>query len=188
MTTKVDEFAELRLDWQVFFKKRYGWDVDFSQVFVPPRPSLLHRLIIVAKGLTCDKAYDAWPFQKWKYDDSLDVAVSKNARTSEGGHYAIWVCDGVEPDAEFLGKSTKVADPEMMVGVTLLERLLLEDKYFDETGKHLDIISATNCSGSRSAVGSVPTVFLGLKDSVLVLWRSHSFSSANKGVRRAVSS
>ena len=184
----LEEFANMRLDWQAFYKKRYGWDVDFSQVLIPARTSLAHRLEIIAKELTCDKVYDSWPFSKWKYvDGSLDAAVPTNARSSANGHYAIWILDGVEPDAEFLGKSTEVADPKIKVGMTLLERLLLEDKYFDETGKHLDIVGGTFCGGSRDSDGGVPCVDLGHDGKVFVDRDFVSGSAPGYGVRRAVS-
>ena len=182
-----DQFTQIRDDWQAFYQKRYNWVVDFSQVAIPQQPSASYRLLIVAKGLICDKVYGAWPFPKWKYLDMLDVAVPKNIRTSTNGHYAVWVLDGVEPDAEFLGKSTQVADPEMKVGLTLLERILLEDKYFDETGKHLDVIGGTLCGGSRGSGGGVPYVRLGHFGKVDVSWLGLSDSDPCYGARRAVS-
>jgi hypothetical protein len=186
----LDEFVEMCLDWQAFYKKRHSWDIDFSQVFIPPRPSPAHRLIIVAKGMTADKVYDAWPFLKLKnpsYGESFAVSVPKNARTSTDGHYAIWVLDCVEPDTEFLGKSTQVADPEMKVQMTLTERLLLEDKYFDETGKHLDIRGGTLCGGSRSAGDRVPYVDRDSDGWVGVRWFDLFDSLPGFGGRRAVS-
>lgn len=183
-----DPFADTRLDWEAFYKKRYGWDVDFSQVFIPSRPSLAHRLIIIAKGLTANMVYGACSFKKWNYiEGSLDATVPNNIRTSTNGHYAIWVLDGVEPDAEFLGKSTEVADPEMKIGMTLTERLLLEDKCFDETGKHLDIKGGTLCGGSRFADGNVPYVHLDGVGEVSLHWINLSYVDACFGVRRAIS-
>lgn len=183
-----DLFVGMRLDWQAFYKKRFGWEVDFSHVVIPSQPSPAHRCVIVAKGMTADKIYDAWPFPKWKYvSGSLDTAVPTNIRTSTNGHYAIWVLDGVEPDAKFLGKSTQDTDPEMKVGMTLAERLLLEDQYFDETGKHLDIIGGTFCSGSRGADGGVPCVYFSPLGEVKVLLNNLSLSHPHIGVREAVS-
>ncbi len=183
-----DPFADMRLDWQAFCKKRYGWDVDFSHVVIPPQPSPAHRILFGVKGLTADKIYDAWPFPKWKYvSGCLDTVVLTNIRTSTNGHYAIWVLDRVEPDAKFLGKSTQVTDPEMKVGMTLAERLLLEDKYFDETGNHLDIIGGTFCSGSRDTDGDVPCVCFGTHGKVEVDWCHLSRSDPRTGVREAVS-
>ncbi len=43
-------------------------------------------------------------------------------------------------------------------GITLRERLLMEEQYFTETGKHLDVENITLCAGSRSADGRVPSV------------------------------
>jgi hypothetical protein len=179
----------MRLDWQAFYKKRHNWDVDFSQVRIPPCPSVAHRLLIIAKGLTCEKVYAAWPFPKWKYsgEESLDTIVTVNVRTSAHGHYAIWVLGGIEPDSEFLGQAVRVADPYMKIGMTLPERLLLEDKYFDETGKHLDVIGGTFCGGSRYADGGVPFVRLNHDGQVGVGWREVYGSFPRYGVRRAVS-
>ena len=39
-----------------------------------------------------------------------------------------------------------------------MERLIFEMKYYDETGKHLDISNVTLCAGSRDSVGFVPHV------------------------------
>lgn len=183
-----DPYLDMRLDWQAFHKKRYGWDVDFSQVFIPLRPSLAHRLIIVAKGLMADMVYRARSFKKWKnpsYGESFSVSVPTNIRTSAHGHYVIWVLDGVEPDVEFLGKSTSDADPEMKIGMTFTERLLLEDKYFDETGKHLDLVGGTFCGGSRDADGCVPFVRLVGDGLVGVGWRGLGSADPRYGVRRA---
>lgn len=157
MTTKVDELAELRLDWEAFYKKYYGWRywfVDFSQVYIPRRPTSWHRLIIVAKGLTIQKVYDVLPFSKTKWTErSLDSVVNFNWRTSKNGHYAIWVLDGDRPDESYLGRpagdyNTREYCKRAQHFITLLERLLLGHKYFDETGKHLDMYYETICRGS----------------------------------------
>jgi hypothetical protein len=182
-----DEFADVRANWEAYYLKAFKWTMDFSEVVVPPKPEGEWRLIFVAKGLNCDKVYAAWTFPKWKYvgDGSIDAAVPTNIRTATE-HYAVWVRDGVEPDAEFLGKSTKQVDTGMKIGMTLLERMVLEGKYFDETGKHLDIVGVTFCSGSRDAGGDVPGV--GFDDSkVRVDWYGLDDADAECGVRRAVS-
>ena len=47
-----------------------------------------------------------------------------------------------------------------IIGITLRERLLMEIKYFRETGLHLDINgSVTICSGSLFHSGAVPGIF-----------------------------
>lgn len=185
-TVVTDEHENVRRDWEKFYKKFLGWKVNFTHVVIPPKPEGVWRLLITAKGLTCDKVYEAWTFPKWKYmNGSIDASVPKNIRTASN-HYAVWVREGVEPDAEFMGKSTQVSDLNMAVSMTLMERQLLEAKYFDETGNHLDIIGATLCGGSRNAGGSVPCVVLDHGGGVGVGWYGLGGGAAGCGVRRAV--
>jgi len=181
-----DAFTELREDWQKFYQSAFGLEVDLTGVQVPEKPEGNYRLLFIAKGLTPNKMYDSWKFPKWRYNDDLDKAVSTNKRTATES-YAIWVLAGVEPDAEFLGKSTNQADPSMEIGMTLLERMIFESKYFAETGKHLDVKGVTFCSGSRDSDGRVPSVYLRTDGKVYVHWHTLGHSDAEHGIRRAVS-
>ncbi len=181
-----DEFGDLRDDWQKFYKIQFGWNVEFSTVVIPQKPTTgNYRLLFIAKGLTLNRVFDAWKFPKWRYNDDLDKAVPTNKRTAAES-YAIWVLAGDKPDAEFLGKSTNQADPSMEIGVTLLERMVFESKYFAETGKHLDVKGVTFCSGSRRSDGSVLRVYLYTSGEVCVNWYDLDDSDAEGGVRRAV--
>jgi hypothetical protein len=181
-----ETFGELREEWQKFYQSAFGIEIDFTGVAVPEQPEGNYRLLFIAKGMTPNKVYDAWTFPKWRYDDNLDKAVPTNKRTATES-YAIWVQAGDEPDTEFLGKSTKQADPNMEVGITLLERMVFESKYFAETGKHLDVKGVTFCSGSRNSDGRVPGVYLGTDGEVYVGWYYLDHSDSKCGVRRAVS-
>lgn len=182
----IDEFIAVREDWQKFYKGFLNWDVDFSRVLIPQMPTEgKWRLIFVAKGLTCNKVYNAWSFRKGKYYDDLDANTPKNSRTASES-YAKWVRDGVEPDEEFLGQSTNQADPKMEIGITLLERMIFEAKFFSETGKHLDVKGVTFCSGSRCSDGNVPDVSLGNDGWVYVDWGRLSYSDPVCGFRRVV--
>lgn len=184
-----DSYVTLREEWQKFYKDQFNWDVDFGRVIIPPKPSVgTWRLLIIAQGMTSNKVYAQCEklFGCWRYEKNLDTAVSINLRTAQN-HYAVWVLDGIEPDAEFLGKSTRDTDPDMKIGVTLLERLIQELKYFIETGKHLDISGVTFCSGSRYADGDVPCMDWNPYDGRMrVGWYDAGGSSAKRGVRRAV--
>lgn len=180
-----DAFTELREEWQKFYQSAFGIEVDLTGVVIPERPEGNYRLLFIAKGLTPNKVFDAWKFPKWRYSDDLDKAVPTNKRTATES-YAIWVLAEVEPDAEFLGKSTNQADPSMEIGMTLLERMIFESKYFAETGKHLDVKGVTLCSGSRHSVGGVPSVCLGTDGKVRVYWCNLDHSSSKLGVRRVV--
>jgi len=88
----------------------------------------------------------------------LDEAVSINDRSPSSGSYAIWLRDRVEADEEHKNKSANYLKSANISGITLLERLLFEFKYFRETGKHLDVQNWTLCSGSRYTGGGVPRV------------------------------
>ncbi|MFA6523938.1 MAG: hypothetical protein WC264_01205 [Candidatus Paceibacterota bacterium] len=158
----VDEYASIREEWQKFYKNHFGWDVDFSQVIIPAIPTNgKWRLLFISKGMTLNFAFKICEklFVSSKYYDDLDKAISKNIRNTSS-HYAVWVRDEVEPDAETLGKSTRQADPDMKIGITLLERIIFEIKYFTETGNHLDVKGVTFCSGSRDSDGDVPSTYL----------------------------
>ncbi|MEI7810494.1 MAG: hypothetical protein WCI41_02975 [bacterium] len=183
-----DEFSSIREEWQNFYQIHFGWDVDFSQVLISPRPEGNWRLLFIPKGMTMDFAFKVCEklFKSLKYSDDLDKQVSRNIRNTETS-YAVWVRDEAEPDTEFLGKSTKKADPEMKIGITLLERIIFEIKYFSETRKHLDIKGLTFCSGSRGVGGIVPGACLYDDGEFRVYWLIVGNSNSSYGVRVAVS-
>lgn len=154
-----DEYAVIRTEWEEFYKDQFNWTVDFLSVIIPPKPAEEGwRLLFIAKGMTMNLAFAIAIrlFKAWRYNDDLDKVILKNARTTNE-NYAVWVRDGVEPDAECLGKSARQADPDMKIGITVLERIMLEIKYFLETGNHLDYKGITFCSGSRVKDGRVPS-------------------------------
>lgn len=182
----VDAYTEIREDWKKFYESEFGIEIDLSGVVIPQKPEGNYRLLFIAKGLTPNKVFNSWKFPKWRYNDDLDKAVPTNKRTATE-HYPVWVLAGDEPDAEFLGKSTKQADPSMEIGMTLLERMIFQSKYFSETGKHLDVKGVTFCSGSRNSDGFVPGVYLDSVGKVNVHWDGLDDSDAEFGVRRAVS-
>lgn len=184
-----DEFQAIREEWQNFYKEKFNWTVDFSSIIIPAMPTNgKWRLIFIPKGMTMNLAFRiaSGLFTSWRYADDLDSAVTKNIRNTEN-NYAIWVRDEVEPDQEFLGKNTRQADPDMKIGITLLERIIFEIKYFTETGNHLDVKGLTFCSGSRVAVGGVPVAYLDCGDGFCVYWSGLGFSGSKCGIRSAVS-
>lgn len=148
--------------WESFYLEQFGLTVDLSQVKIPPRRQGFNRLIIVANGLLMNRVYDtcAKRFKCWRYNDDLDASVKENDRDpNRDGTYAIWVKDVVEADENLKNLSANALAEQKIKGVTLLERMLHELKYFKETGKHLDISNVTLCSGSRSSDGNVPDVY-----------------------------
>jgi len=183
----VDEYANIREEWQKFYKTHFNWDVDFSRVIIPNRPDGNWRLLFIAKGMTMNKAFDCCKaiFKSWRYSDDLDKTIPTNIRTSSD-NYAVWVRDDIEPDIEYLGKSTRQADADMKIGITVLERIILEIKYFLETGNHLDIKGVTFCSGSRYSDGSVPCA-LWSDGGFNVSWYGLGCSYSSDGIRSAIS-
>lgn len=187
----VDLFAEVRTEWEGFYKDHFGLVVDFSNVSIPSVISTggTWRLIFIPQGLTLNATIVAMRkhFKVWVYDEDLDSNVSINTRASATA-YAVWVQVGDEPDIEYLGKSTRAADMEGKIGITLLERLLLGLKHFTETNKHLDVKGVTFCTGSRLAVGRVPDVCWRADfGEVFVDWSGVDDSVADYGLRQAVS-
>lgn len=188
MFNQTDSHVEQRENWRKFYQKYFSLDVNVADVRIRDMPADGDwRLLIVAHGLTLNQVYDCMnkAFKCSRYSDDLDASVTKNARDTKET-YAIWVRVGVEPDEKYLGKSANQADPDMKIGMTLLERMLLEIVYFDGTGKHLDIIGWTRCTGSRDADGGVPSVDW-YDDWVRVDWDGPGHSDARGGLREAVS-
>lgn len=182
----IPEFQEEREDWQKFYKNYFAWDVDFSGVLVPPKPTEgLWRLLFVAKNITCNLVYDKWTFKKWKVYSDIDASITVNARTPKE-HYAVWVPDSVEPLPPYLGLSTKVADPYMKIGITYLEGMLDEAKYFDVHKKHLNIKGGTFCSGSRGLGGEVPRLLFDCDGGMDASYYSVGYVNPDWGIRPAV--
>ncbi len=164
-STEDDPHRAQRALWEKYFREYFDMRVDLSQVRVPAKPEGgKWRLIAVAKGQTMNHAVAMYKkvllandsqWNLWKYVDDLDVVVMKNVRTSAESYF-IWARDEPEPDKGYVGKSTEVADPDMQIGETLLERFNHGIAHFVETKKHLDGGGVTLCTGSRDAVGRVP--------------------------------
>lgn len=143
--THHDELAA----WQKLYAE-LGIVVDLSGLQVPPSRDGFPRLIVVAAGLiieqvlaACTKKFPVW---RWTNDDLDKLTTSKR---SSGATYAIWVRDRIEADEEYANKSYNDLQQMSIKGITLVERLLLELKYFSETGQHLDLQNVTLCTGSR---------------------------------------
>ena len=147
-------------DWQQFYHDLFGLEIDLLGLSVPAKKKGFDRLVIVAQGMTLQRLYDncvkLCPCWKWT-DDDLDKIV-QSERTAKDGTYAVWFRDVVEADEELKNLSANDLKEKGIPGITLEERLLMELKYFKETGNHLDIKSWTLCSGSRCSSGGVPGV------------------------------
>ncbi len=176
-------------DWSKFYTKHFNIKVDFSGIKIPELPKEEKwRLLFIAEGLTNNKVFDACKkkFPCYKYADDLDKSVTKNDRDPKNGTYAIWVRDVVEADEVHKNKSAKMLQEGKIFGITLLERMILELKYFTETGKHLDINNWTLCSGSRNFDLYVPYAYW-YSDKFKVSWNSTGNSNEFLRSREVVS-
>ena len=148
------ELTKLQIFWKNLYKKYFNLDIDVS--LIQEREG--KWAIFIAGGLSIQQVYDALPFKKWTYTDGdFDKAIPTNDRTSDK-NYVVCVDQNVEADEQFKNKSANHLKKMNRTGITLLERLLLELKHFEETGKHLDKSSYTLCDGSRYSDGGVPYV------------------------------
>ncbi|MCB9815740.1 hypothetical protein H6785_04150 [Candidatus Nomurabacteria bacterium] len=183
------ELANQLTRWQVIFGKA-GVTCDTSKLKIPKQQPGFDRLIIVPKGLTRKQMIKIMrtKFNMWVYTDDLDEAITKNDRSNEDDTYAVWVRDNVEADEELKNLSANDIAEQKISGQTLLERLLHEWAYSDETGKHLDIENVTLCAGSRYSDGRVPSVYWYHDDrKVHVDWYDPGGSLARLRTRAVVS-
>ncbi len=149
------------VEWCNFYRDEFGIELNLSNLVIPLKREGCDCLLIIASGITIEQVFQKCKskFGAWKCTDTdLDQAVPTNDRTNSET-YAIWVRDRQKADEELMNKSANQLAQEKIPGITLLERLIYELKYFKETGKHLDINSWALCSGSRYTGGDVPSVF-----------------------------
>ena len=185
-----EDTSVLLADWQEFYRGLFGLEIDLSGLSVPGRKKGFDRLIVVAQGMTPQRLYDkcAEFFPCWKWaDEDLDRVV-QSERTAKDGTYAVWFREGVEADKDLKNLSANDLEKKLIPGITLEERLLMELKYFKETGGHLNIESITLCSGSRYSGGRVPGVrWSPVRRELHVYWCLPGSSSPPLCSRRAVS-
>ncbi len=145
--------------WIDFYRRIFGEEVDLTGVSVPPKPEGAYRPIVIAPGITNNYAFAACKkcFDAWRWTDDFNGVRDIVKRPS--GPYVVWVKDLVEADPDLAKVSAEEIEKRGLNTLTLLERLVLELKYFDETKKHLDIDNWTLCAGSRYTDGHVPHVY-----------------------------
>ena len=150
------------VDWKTLYKKCFGFDVDFTGLKIPEKKDGFERLIIVAKGVSPNRAYKACEklFTCYRNTDDLNGATEGRNDREANQHYAIWVRDNAEADKQNSNVSASALKKRGGNYITLVERMLFEMKWFLETGEHLDNDGTyTMCAGSRNSDGSVPYVY-----------------------------
>lgn len=148
--------------WTNFYQKYFNLKVDLSAVKIPDYQEGFDWVIIISTGLTINQVLKALKRQMkvWLYKDDLsDKDIPKNDRDAKNGSYAVRFRKRVEADEELKNYSANDLQDSHTAGITLLERLIMELAYFEESnGQHLDIENWTLCSGSRGSDGNVPGV------------------------------
>lgn len=155
-----DPYRDALMAWEKLYADHFGMTVDLSGLRVPdPKPGFT-RLIVVVSGLTIESvlAVCAKRFKVWRWTNNNLDTITTSDRSAVAGPYAVWVRDVQEADPEHANKSYNDLKEVGVLGITLLERLLLELVYFLETGQHLDVSNVTLCSGSLSRDGHLPRV------------------------------
>ena len=156
-------YAKEILDWQNFYERVFNLNIDLGANVIPARPEQgKWRLLFIANisledlYAKCNKLFNCW---RWT-ESNFDQIVTQNERAVRfNSGYAIWVKDEVEADEDLKNLSANDIKGKGIATETLAERLIHELKFFDETGKHLDIDNVTLCSGSRYGDGDVPSVY-----------------------------
>ena len=181
---KMPEFDTV--GWEAFYLKHFSHSVDLSGLHIPAKPSYPCRAVVIIPGLTNNVVFDACTkaFKTWRYESDLNTVTDIAMRPQ--GPYVVWVRDLVEADADMANKSGSDIATAGTNTLTLKERMVLELKYFDETGKHLDIENWTLCAGSRSSDGRVPSVRWSV-GKLGVHWASAGHRSPGLRARVAVS-
>jgi len=152
--------AQLRTEWMEFYDRIFGIGVDLSSVKIPDEQSGFGRVLFIPQGLSINQTIDACQkyFEVNSYLSDLDSEVPISDRSPESGSYVIRLRDRREADKELKNLSANELCERNIKGITLLERLVSELKYHDETGEHLDVKNVTLCNGSRYSNGGVPHV------------------------------
>jgi len=178
-------------NWRLFYQKFFNLHLDFSEVYIPKYPGRGWNLLIVAKGVTLEmlfQKYRAIYGWGWKWtDENLDQIVV-SVRNSETGSYAVWVSDNQESDDDLKNLSANFVESNNIITETLAERLLQEFKFYNKTGKHLDVIGSTLCGDSRWN-GLVPSVSWRQDDNgggIHINWQSCNRSNRALGARRVI--
>lgn len=179
--------TNIREEWQEFYRKYFRITVDFSGVTIPDEQKDFTRVIFIPQGFTYADIVKVLKkkFKVWFYTENLDKAIKDDVRTSDKS-YATRLRERIEADEEMKNLSANQIKEKGINAITLMERLVLELKYWDETGEHLDILNVTLCAGSRRSDGYVPFVRWN-DDELFVSWCDPDYPGDDLRLREAVS-
>lgn len=168
------------LNWLLVYEK-LGLSAEYTEFAEANKATLAGRPGIwttpVLKGVTCNKEVAALRklgVTMSLFTKDLDASITVNDRDpNKTGSYVVSFAANVEADENLRNLSANQLAEQGVKGITLLERLILELAYFLTTGKHLDQINITLCSGSRRSDGGVPLVHWRVDDRLLCVFWSY---------------
>lgn len=178
------------IDWMGYYESR-GFMPDFSNIIIPKYDDKLWRPVLMPAhqelplNATLAMAQQNYKVTTYILNDDLDHHVPWNDRSNIEGSYVVLVRRGFEPDYVCYDTLPNIADPHKG-RINLRERMILGDKVYTETGKHLDVKERTCCTGSRTNIGCVPVVSWS-GDEVRVGWGRYDGSGEWGGFREVVS-
>lgn len=154
--------------WQKFYHN-LGAYCDFSNIVIPDDPGGFDQVVIMAKGVTPQLAYNlcAKSFPCKNGDKDLDAIVTSD-RTAKDDSYAIRVCRDYEL------KDNKKGQQYGVTGITLEERGIYELEFFKRTGGHLHR-GRILCTGSIiKGEKKVPSISLSERGDLGAYWNGDS--------------
>lgn len=152
-------------DWARYFRDFHGRtdiEAEFAKMRYPQERLGRGWLVPVPKGIVASAVLTVLEQKQGVriQNNYGDVDAGHHDRTAGRRGYAVRFRNRIEADEEWKEKSAADLKKLKVVGTTLTERLLLESIFVATTGKHLDIVNITLCSGSRDPGGCVPPVLV----------------------------
>jgi hypothetical protein len=166
--------------------KEAGGEKAFRSIQVPEERRDFSWLVVVLKGITTQQVYEVCRalFDCDKASD-IDFDLLADERSADET-YAFWARARQEADNELSGQSALSIKVRGSKTMTLLERLLLELRYFTEEGDHLDRFHVTLCTGSPTPHRNrIPTASF-LNEKFFIGWILEEFAMKSNAAREVV--
>lgn len=165
-------------EWELLYHTMFGLQKDFSRIEIPKQPRGLNRLVIRAQEATESSVMAVSSHQfpleyhpLGEFGDDFDTAMRNNHRPKED--YAFWVRDVTEAEMPPVADMEELPVPRL----TLLERMLLELKYFQETSSHLDTEKVTCCFGTEHSESKERPVVCFRQGKVQIFWQASQYTN-----------
>lgn len=184
-TVSADFIVEIQ-SWLTLYREEFGIELDFAALQIPEYQEGTW-LVIADERLSNNQVYEAcvkrFSCERYTYD--LNTIRDLHVKGTTARRFLVTV----EADPERKNQSADDIKRQELTpkAITLKERMLLELWHFRTTGKHLDVMNITLCSGSRHPDGNFPYVGLSSVGVVSVHWCDSSLRRGHLRSRQAVS-